>query len=91
MAHDARSVMLKRCFVHPAWRQRGVARALVQAAEAQAARRGGDRLVLDVLPSRRGGIAAWRRMGFVEAEPWGDASMVYLERPIVPVGSGLTP
>ena len=80
VAHDARSVMLKRCFVRPEWRRRGIAKALSQAADQEAAQRGVGRLVLDILPSRQGGIAAWRRMGFAEAEPWGDASMVYFER-----------
>lgn len=79
VAHDGLSVMLKRCFVPVSHRRRGVATALVGAARQLAADRGATRLVLDVLPSRTGAIAAWRRMGFVEAAPWGDPAMAYFE------------
>lgn len=82
VAHDGLSIMLKRCYVWPQWRGRGVAGALVTAAMDVAAERGATRLVLDVLPSRQGAIMAWRRMGFVDAAPWGDASMAYFERPL---------
>jgi len=82
VAHDALSVLLKRCYVPPAQRRRGVATALVATAGDLAADRGATRLVLDVLPSRAGAIAAWRRMGFAEAPPWGDPAMAYFERPV---------
>lgn len=88
MAHDGLSVMLKRCYVRPSWRRRGIATALVRAAEDVASERGVRHLVLDVLSSRVGAIAAWRRMGFVEAEPWGDASMAYFQ---LRVGDGQPP
>jgi GNAT superfamily N-acetyltransferase len=86
VAHDGVSAMLKRCYVVPSWRGRGVARTLVEAGTETAVDRGVVRLVLDVLPSRRGAIAAWRRMGFVEAEPCGDPAMAYFEFRI-PAGS----
>lgn len=79
VAHDALSVALKRCYVRPQHRRRGVARSLVATAEGQAAQRGVGRILLDVLASRRDAITAWRRIGFVECEPWGDASMRYFE------------
>lgn len=82
--------MLKRCYVVPDWRRRGVARALVDHAAVVAAGTGADRLVLDVLPSRAGAIAAWQRMGFVATEPWGDPKMVYFERRL-PLSSEATP
>ena len=81
--HDGLSVALKRGYVVPSCRRRGVARALVDAAAVMATDRGLSRLVLDVLPSRRGAIAAWHRMGFAEADPWGDPTMVYLERSLL--------
>ncbi len=82
VAHDGLSAMLKRCYVVQSWRRRGVARSLVEHVTAVAVDRGVSRLVLDVLPSRLGAIAAWRRMGFVDAKPWGDPAMAYFERRI---------
>jgi GNAT superfamily N-acetyltransferase len=79
---DKRSLMLKRCYVRPANRRRGVARALVAAATEEARRRDMSRMVLDILPSRTGAVTAWRRLGFIDAEPWGDDRLVYLERPL---------
>jgi putative acetyltransferase len=87
---DQVTIMLKRCYVVPDWRRRGVARALVDHAAVVAAGTGADRLVLDVLPSRAGAIAAWQRMGFVATEPWGDPKMVYFERRL-PLSSEATP
>lgn len=81
-AHDGLSVMLKRGYVEPRRRRRGVATALVTAAADIAAARGAIRLMLDVLPSRKGAIEAWRRMGFVDAAPWGAPSMAYFQRPL---------
>ncbi len=83
VAHDALSVLLKRCYVRPEHRRRGVAQALVSAAEEEAAQRGVRRLVLDILPSREAAITAWCRIGFVECDPWGDPAMRYFERPLV--------
>ena len=79
VAHDGLTVMLKRCFVQVSDRRRGVATALANTAMQLAADRGATRVVLDVLASRTGAIAAWRRMGFVEVAPWGDPEMAYLE------------
>jgi GNAT superfamily N-acetyltransferase len=79
VAHDGLSIMLKRCFVHRSERRRGVATALVNTSRRLGDERGTTRLVLDVLASRTGAIAAWRRMGFVAAPPWGDPAMTYFE------------
>lgn len=86
VAHDSLSAMLKRWYVIPSWRRRGVGRSMLECVTAVAVERGVSRLVVDVLPSRRGAIAAWRRMGFVDAEAWGDPEMAYLERRIVTAG-----
>ena len=88
VTHDASSVMLKRCFVQPSHRRRGVATALVDGARQLAAGRGASRLVLDVLATRTGAIAAWRQMGFVDAAQWGDPAIVYFE---LPTGDGRPP
>lgn len=82
VAHDAGSVMLKRAYVRPDRRRQGVASALAAAANGEAAQRGVSRLVVDILGSRQDGIAAWRRLGFVECQPWGDTSMRCFERPL---------
>jgi GNAT superfamily N-acetyltransferase len=78
--HDSGSIELKRFYLEPQWRRKGVATALVAAADNPAVARGATRLMLDVLPSRTGAITAWRHMGFVDAAPWGDLAMAYLER-----------
>ncbi|HEX2064812.1 MAG TPA: bifunctional GNAT family N-acetyltransferase/GrpB family protein [Acidimicrobiales bacterium] len=87
VAHDAASLRLKRCYVRPDRRRRGVGRSLVEAAAGVAAQRGVGRLVLDILPTRRGAITAWRCLAFAECEPWGGPDMVYLERPVLPSSS----
>ncbi len=43
--------------------------------------------MLDILASREGAIAAWRELGFVECEPWGDTAMRYFERPAADGGA----
>lgn len=82
VAGDVHSLLLRRCYVLPSERRRGVATALVAEALRLADDRGASRLALDVLASRRGAIAAWRRMGFADAEPWGDPAMAYFERSV---------
>lgn len=82
VAGDAHTVLLRRCYVAQRQRRRGVATALVTEALRLAADRGVSRLALEVLSSRTGAIAAWRRMGFVDAEPWGDPAMAYFERAV---------
>ncbi len=82
VAHDAVSLMLKRCFVVPEFRRRGVATALVATADDHAQQAGALRLVLDILASRLGAIAAWQRLGFVECQPWADTTMRCFERPV---------
>ena len=87
MAYDAVTVMLTRCYVRPGARRRGVAAALVAAAAENAAQRGVERLALDIVASREGAITAWRRLGFVDGESWGDTAMRYFERPVADGGA----
>ncbi|WHT22497.1 GNAT family N-acetyltransferase [Crossiella sp. CA-258035] len=57
---------LKRLWVDPAWRGRGVARQLTEAAVAAA----GTGVRLSVWRWRTGAIGLYRRLGFTEVESW---------------------
>jgi GrpB-like predicted nucleotidyltransferase (UPF0157 family)/GNAT superfamily N-acetyltransferase len=85
VAHDASSLMLKRGYVRPDRRRRGVARAMTAAAMDEAEGRGLRRLVVDILPSREEAITAWQRLGFAECRPWGEPTMRYFERTLADV------
>jgi len=68
---------LKRMYVAPSWRGRGVARALLAFLEAQAAARGCARLTLETGVRQPEALAFYRREGFVACPPFGD----YLDDP----------
>lgn len=83
--------------VAPEYRRRGVGRALLTRAAAEAARRGARRLFLDVRARNRAARAMYRRAGFVEAgrrsgyyrAPPDDAVLCRLDLPPAPeVGAG---
>ncbi len=61
---------VKRLYVLPAFRGRGLARSLVSAAVAAAGRLGYDALVLDTLASMREAIALYRSFGFEPTGPY---------------------
>lgn len=76
---------VKRLYVRPGCRGRGIARVLMRHAHDHAARNGMTRLVLDVLPARTMVISFYRRLGYTETEPYPAESpvlMTYLQRPI---------
>src|SRR5213075_69618 len=56
-------LLLSDLYVIPAERRNGVGRALMSAAAAEAARRGGDWLMFFVAPGNRGAQAFYRRLG----------------------------
>jgi GNAT superfamily N-acetyltransferase len=60
---------VKRLYVRPACRRRGIAGVLMSRAHDHAARHGMTRLVLDVLPARTAVIGFYRRLGYTETEP----------------------
>jgi putative acetyltransferase len=62
---------LKRMFVQPAQRGRGIARALLVFLETQAAARGCARFTLETGYLQYEAIALYRRAGYVECEPFG--------------------
>jgi GNAT superfamily N-acetyltransferase len=64
--------VVKKMYVAPAYRQRGVARALMRELIACARERGVARLVLDTARDRmQGAYALYLALGFRECEPYG--------------------
>ena len=73
---------VKRLFVRPRHRSRGIARRLMAGVHERAADQGMAKLVLDVLPSRTRVIDFYRDLGYTDASPPAGETfpMVYLER-----------
>ena len=77
---------IKRLYVVPAGRGRGLGQSLLETAIASAARLHYSRVRLDShRPTMAAAIALYRRLGFVEIEPYGakpspDADMCFFER-----------
>ncbi|MGH3254350.1 MAG: GNAT family N-acetyltransferase, partial [Streptosporangiaceae bacterium] len=80
-----RTAEIKRLYVRPAYRGKGIARILMSHAHHHAAQHGITRLILDVLPARTAVIGFYRRLGYTETGPCPTESpvpMIYMERPI---------
>jgi GNAT superfamily N-acetyltransferase len=63
---------IKRMFVRPAARSRGVARALLDALEDSARELGYERVRLDTGPKQQHGLALYRSAGYVDVPPYND-------------------
>src|SRR5205823_5504576 len=63
---------VKRLYVRPAFRQRGVARALLEHLERFAASRGDEWLYLDTNDDLRAAIAFYERNGYVRCQRYND-------------------
>jgi len=81
---------MKRLYVAPEHRGRGIGRLLVEEVIHRAERLGYRGMVLDTMPEMAGAVALYRDFGFVEAAPYWDhpaARAVFLERPLDLTGS----
>jgi GNAT superfamily N-acetyltransferase len=63
---------IKRMFVRPGARSRGVARALLDALEGAARELGYERVRLDTGPKQQHGLALYRSAGYVDVPPYND-------------------
>jgi len=68
---DATTVEVKRMFVHPAHRGRGVARAILAALETEARRRGFTRAILETGNRQSEAIALYHACGYARIEAFG--------------------
>jgi len=75
---DARTAELKRMFVLPAMRGRGIGRAVLAALAAEGRRLGVERLVLETGERQQAALALYDRAGFVRIPAFGD----YVDSPL---------
>jgi len=76
---------IKRLYVRPAHRGKGIASTLMSHAHHHAARHGITRLILDVMSARTTVISFYRRLGYTETGPYATASpvpMISMQRSI---------
>ena len=74
---------MKRLYVEPPFRGRGIARMLVEHVLRRAGHIGYRRMLLDTVPEMAGAIALYRSLGFVQTSPYGNSPAeraVYLEK-----------
>jgi putative acetyltransferase len=70
---DAETAEMKRLYVRPAYRGRGIGRALAEATLALARQGGYTRMVLDSLPKMHSALELYRGLAFRETVPYLDA------------------
>jgi len=63
---------VKRLYVRPEYRGRGLARKLVDTAIGEARAQGYTQIFCDTLPSMQSALALYKSIGFVETEPYSD-------------------
>jgi ribosomal protein S18 acetylase RimI-like enzyme len=67
---DSQTAEMKRLYVRPAFRGRGIGRVLSEAAIAAARRDGYQRIVLDSLPKMQAALTLYRQLEFREVAPY---------------------
>ena len=86
---DAATAELKRMYVVPEERGRGIATELVGRLERMAAERSATRMVLDTTPRMETAVRLYQRLGYVRREPFlrhnsgaGMPALIYFEKPL---------
>ena len=79
---ESATAELKRMYVVPAERGRGIATELVARLEGMALERGATRMVLDTTPRMASAVRLYERLGYVPTEPFGAPApaLVYYEK-----------
>ncbi len=75
---EARTAEIKRMYVSPSERGRGVGRAILARLEAEVRARGADRLVLETGERQHEAMALYERAGFTRIPPFGE----YVDSPL---------
>ena len=86
---DQATCEMKRLYVTPEYRDHRLGRRLVEEAVLRAGRLGYSRMFLDTVPEMAEAIRLYRKLGFVDTEPYGDHRIertIYLEKTIPSVG-----
>ena len=81
---DGRTAEIKRMYVAPAWRGRGVGRRMLEALQDEARRLGATRVVLETGTRQASALALYRASGFTEIPAYGE----YVSSPATSVCMG---
>ncbi|MCP1310753.1 GNAT family N-acetyltransferase [Paenibacillus tyrfis] len=69
---DAQAAELKRIFVDPSFRNKGIASSILSFLEQEAARAGFTSLLLETGPMQPESIALYKKFGFIDIAPFGE-------------------
>ncbi len=82
---DAATIELKRMYIVPEERGRGIATELIARLERMAIERGATRMVLDTTEKMASAVRLYRRLGYVPTEPFGTVApaLLYFEKRLI--------